>query len=138
MAAQGKTGAKRKARRAGIAPRRGGAPDVRGQPAFVPTEGQRVAVMGLVSVGTEQWAIAEALKIPLRTLVRHFAEELAKGRGIIHARVGGGIVASALSGNLTAQIFYAKAQMGWRDRWDGAGGQEPANASNLFTIDITG
>lgn len=112
-----------------------------GQPAFVPTLEQRTAVMGLVSIGTEQWVIAEAIRVPITTLRRHFKEELEKGRGIIHARVGGGIVSSALEGNLTAQIFYAKAQMGWRDRYNIGFDDEkgnPVNPSNLFQINITG
>jgi hypothetical protein len=125
---------------AGIAPGRGGSPPgSRGQPPFIPTEAQRMAVMGLVSIGTERWAIAQALNVPERTLFRHFTDELERGKGIIHARIGGGLVASALSGNLTAMIFFAKAQMGWRDRaavsFEDAHGNPGAS---LFSINITG
>lgn len=127
----------------GVAPGRGGRAGgaTVGQPPFVPTEVQRMTVQGLVSIGTEQWVIAEALKIPLRTLARHFTEELKNGRAVMHARIGGGIVAAALSGDKTMMIFYAKAQMGWRDRYNVGFDDEkgnPVNPSNLFTINIQG
>lgn len=130
------------AKRQGRAPGRGGsAPGSSGQPRFIKTPQQSVVVQGLVSIGTEQWVIAQALQIPQRTLQRHFREELEQGRHVIHARIGGGIVASALAGDKTMMIFYAKAQMGWRDHrsigFEDEKGQ-PVNPSNLFQINITG
>lgn len=106
-----------------------------------PTESQRLAVASLVSIGHSMQVISEALDIPDRTLKRHYAHELKHGREIIHARVGGSIVAQALAGHVTMQIFYAKAQMGWRDRHSHAF-EKPdgsvADPTELFTISITG
>lgn len=39
-----------------------------------------------------------------------------RGRAKALAMVGGGLLKKALGGNLTAMIFYMKAQAGWRDQ----------------------
>lgn len=125
----------------GEAPGRGGSvPGHLGQAPFVATPHQRQAVAALVSVGHANKVIAEVLRIPERTLIRHFAHELKHGRTLIHAQIGGSIVAAALAGDKTMQIFYAKAQMGWRDRhsvgFDDEKGN-PINPANLFQVQIT-
>lgn len=138
-----KAAAKKKAvvqRRPGTAPGRGNDGGGR-QPPFVATEAQRQAVCALVSVGTSNDTIGEVLQIPVRTLVRHFGEELRHGRELIHARIGAGITAKALSGDNTMMIFYAKAQMRWQERHavgfeDDKGA--PVSARELFTINIQG
>lgn len=136
-----KTPARKAKPRKGVAPGRGGAKGKKGQPRFIKTPEQSTAVMGLVSVGTESWVIAEVMKIPLRTLQRHFQEEMQKGTQIVHARVGGGITTGALEGDKTLMIFYAKSQMGWRDSYrvgfEGANGK-PVDPPGLFQINITG
>lgn len=126
--------------RPGVAPGRGGGGNNR-QPPFIATDAQRNIVMALISFGTEIKTIAHLLRIPERTLFRHFDRELKDGRAVVHARVGAGIVSQALEGNLTAQIYYSKAQMGWRDRVafgydDGKGGVVPP--ASLYTVQITG
>lgn len=139
--------AKRKAKarvakvKPGVAPGRGGAALGTGrQPPFIATDEQRQAVMALVSFGTTHEVIAQVLRIPERTLTRHFREELTTGKMMVHARVGGRIVAEALRGDKTMAIFYAKAQMGWRDGYR-IGFEDkdrnPVNPSNLFTVEIT-
>ena len=118
----------------GVQPPRGGVK-------FTATPAQRLAVAGLVSVGTEQVIISEVLRISGTTLKRHFKHELAHGRAIVHARVGGNITALALQGDKTMSIFYAKCQMGWQEKvrigWQDAGGV-PTNDSGLFSVRITG
>jgi hypothetical protein len=109
--------------------------------AFEPTEEQREAVCKLVSFGTTNKVMSRMLQIPERTLTRHFAHELKNGREIIHARVGLSLTEKALSGtNLTAEIYYSKAQMGWRERHsvgiDGKDG-ELVNPAHLFQVVIT-
>jgi hypothetical protein len=55
-----------------------------------------------------------------------------RGRARAHASVGGNILQQALAGNLTAAIFYAKTQMGWRETK-----QVEANITNgNFVIDL--
>jgi hypothetical protein len=95
----------------------------------------------MISVGTPHDAIARALDISQSTLYRHFAHEVQNGKAEIHAAIGKNITAMALSGDKTMMIFYAKAQLGWRDShrvgFEDKNG-EPANTANLFTINITG
>ena len=96
--------------------------------------------MALVSVGTTNEVMAEVLQIPLRTLERHFADELKHGRLLIHAQIGASITAKALAGDNTMMIFYAKAQMKWRDRHTHSFEDKQGNLvspGDLFTINIT-
>src|SRR5262249_48036039 len=76
---------------------------------FAPTPDQQHAVACMVSVGTPHDVIARAIRISERTLHRH-------GKAEIHAAIGKSITATALAGDKTMMIFYAKAQMGWRAR----------------------
>lgn len=116
-----------------------------GRPPHVPTDVQRLVIAGLVSLGHTNDVIAEATKIPRTTLKHHYAHELKHGRRIIHARVGGNIVEQALNkdakAHVTMAIFFAKTQMGWRDRHSHAF-EKPdgsvADPTELFTINIVG
>jgi hypothetical protein len=93
----------------------------------------------MISVGTPHEAIARALDISQPTLYRHFARELKDGKLEIHAAIAKGITAMALSGDKTMMIFYAKSQMGWRDRasigFENQSGQT-VNPKELFTVNI--
>jgi hypothetical protein len=93
----------------------------------------------MISVGTPHDAIARALDISQPTLYRHFGQELKNGKAEIHAAVGKNITALALSGDKTMMIFFAKAQMGWRDRasigFENETGQA-VSPKELFTVNI--
>lgn len=95
----------------------------------------------MVSVGTPHEVIARAIGVSEATLYRHFEHELKNGKAEIHATIGKNITAMALSGDKTMMIFYAKAQMGWRERasigYEDARG-EPINPPTTYTISITG
>jgi hypothetical protein len=108
---------------------------------FIPTPDQQHAVACMVSVGTPHDVISRAIGVSERTLHRHFPHELTNGKAEIHAAIGKSITAMALAGDKTMMIFYAKAQMGWRERTsvgfeDEQGRQQ--NAQALFTIQIGG
>ena len=49
------------------------------------------------------------------TLEKHFREELDRGMAVTHYKVANSLVDNALAGNVTAQIWYTKAQMGWKE-----------------------
>lgn len=82
---------------------------------FKPTDEHRVVVAGQAAIGTEHWIIARALGIGRATLARHFKHELTHGRAIVHSIVGGNITQGAMRGEKALAIFFAKAQMGWRE-----------------------
>lgn len=139
--AAAKPKAKRPKVKPGQAPGRGGKKGQGGQPAFHPTQEQRDAVMAMTAAGIEHRPISLALQIPMRTLQRHFIEELKNGVDIINAVVGGGLAAKAKAGKQPYDIFWSKSRMGWRDRvshgFEDERGQ-PVNPANLFSIQITG
>lgn len=80
-----------------------------------PTKKQRLQVQALAAVGTTHDAIAQFIGWSRHTIEKHFGMELATGRAQIIAMVGAGLVAKAISGNMTASIFFLKTQAGWRE-----------------------
>jgi hypothetical protein len=125
----------------GTAPGRGGSVAGKGQSPFIPTNVQRQKVMDLVSCNFTQEQISIGLGIPLRTLERHFQEELQNGKVRVHAEIAAGIVAAARAGDKTMRIFYAKSQLGWRERtsvgFEDSHGYA-ADPNRLFSIQIGG
>jgi hypothetical protein len=118
-----------------------GEPTGRGRLAFRPTPEQRDSVKQLKACGWSTAQIAAALRLPLRTIERHLGQELKDGEFEVKSVVSRNIAVGAMNGDRTLMIFYAKAQMGWRDSYrigfEDKDGQ-PTNAANLFTINITG
>jgi len=84
--------------------------------------------------------ISDYLGIPQRTLYRRLQDDpnvmaaYKKGRATAAIGVGTSLLQQARDGNLTAMIFYAKTQMGWRETQ-----QIEANVTNgKFIIDLVG
>jgi len=126
----------------GEAPGRGSSPGARGQQArFVATEEQRRLVAALRSCGWSQENISLATKLPRTTLNRHFAKEMETGEMSIKSKISHNIIEGAMNGDRTLMIFYAKTQMGWKDRasigFEDDKGQ-PINPAGLFTVNISG
>lgn len=117
----------------GSAPGRGSAKGSNGQVPFIPTDGQRARIMTLVAAGFTTDSIAVVMQIPAATLERHFAFELRDGKTVVDAKILGGIVESAIEGDKTMRIFYAKSRANWRDMGPSA---EAGQAAALFSIQI--
>ena len=62
----------------------------------------------------KQEQIARKLEISLPTLRKHFRRELDLGEVEAHAEVGKFLLSQARE-NLSAAIFFAKTQMGWKE-----------------------
>jgi IS30 family transposase len=84
--------------------------------------------------------IADYLGISDTTLRRRMQENpdvrtaYKKGRAVAAIGIGTSLLQQARDGNLTAMIFYAKTQMGWRETQ-----QIEANVTNgKFIIDLVG
>jgi hypothetical protein len=92
--------------------------------------------MVLASCNFSLEQISVGMRIPERTLSRHFAEELATGKLRVHAEIAAGIVEAALNGDTTMSILYAKARVGWHERT--SFGFEQENPRQPFHIQISG
>lgn len=83
---------------------------------FVPTDEQRALVKGFAAVGLPQTQIATYLDIDKVTLLKYFRSELDKGMIEANTQIGKILYQKALSGNIAAAIFWAKARMGWSEK----------------------
>jgi hypothetical protein len=94
----------------------------RGVQRFTPTADDRSRVSTAVAMGLTHAQIAKLIfkengqPIAERTLRQHFKEELRDGKNAIHVAVAQQIIQRGLTTSDTLLIFYAKCQMGWRDR----------------------
>lgn len=89
-----------------------------GRPEHEATIERQSAVVSLASDGVPQEQIAHILGISLNTLKRHYAPELSYSKEMLNSLVKGRLFKKAMEGDTTALIFWAKSQMGWRDRPD--------------------
>ncbi len=94
----------------------------RGRPTFAPTENQRGQVEAMKAYGISEEAISDKLGITRNTLRKHFKNELRTGRTTANSIVGEFLFATITGKNgfkddparVTAAIFWAKTQMGWK------------------------
>lgn len=105
-----------------------------GNPPYVPTDFERAAVARWTKAGMTADKIATQLGISRATVDRHFKKELAKARFEVEAAIGASLIAKALKGNLTAQIFYLRTQAKWNVRVEHTG----ADGGPIKTFDLSG
>jgi hypothetical protein len=89
-----------------------------GRPPFQPTDEQRKIVSMCAAVGITQEDIARIIVtggIDADTLAKHFREELDVAATKANAQVGGMLYNKALSGDVTAGIWWTKTRMRWRE-----------------------
>ena len=88
----------------------------RGRPPFKPTGEQRDQVIAMSSNGVPHRQQAPLIGCrSLKTLRKHFREELDIGRIQAHAKVAGALYQLALEGNVKAQTFWLKTVGGWQE-----------------------
>jgi Helix-turn-helix of insertion element transposase len=91
-----------------------------GRPKWIPPDLKQVESLASKGLTFEQ--IADALGIHVATLFRkkrefsEFSEALKKARATGIALVANKLFEAAMGGDVTAMIFFLKAQAGWRDR----------------------
>lgn len=86
-----------------------------GRPQHQPTQEQlQIAELAAV-VGIPHHDIAELLGISTKTLLKHYPSQLKLGKIRATVKVGGSLYNAAIKGNTAAQIFWMKAQAGWRE-----------------------
>lgn len=117
---------------------------VRGRPAFTPTDENRRLVETLVACGVRQDVICSFIQdgqgkpISEPTLRKHFGEALAHGKSKANAAVAQSLFKNAMQGNTTAQIFWLKTQAGWKEtpqRHEHSGPEGAPVPIDLRTVD---
>jgi hypothetical protein len=95
----------------------GGARPGAGRKPFEPTDSERKQVEALSGYGVPFEQIAALVRdgIHVDTLREKFSTELVNGKAKANAQVGKGIFQKAMAGDTTAQIWWSKCQMGWKD-----------------------
>lgn len=95
----------------------GGARPGSGRKPFVPTDSERKQVEALSGYGVPFEQIAALVRdgICIDTLRKIFRTELINGKAKANAQVGKGIFNRAMAGDITAQIWWSKSQMGWKE-----------------------
>jgi hypothetical protein len=98
-------------------------PKKNGRPPHQPTDQLRTLIKWLRVGGYSEEKVAVATSLSGPTLRKYYRKELDESRAEIHAMVGSSIVLNAIGGekrdwekaNMSAAIFYAKTQMGWKE-----------------------
>lgn len=81
-----------------------------------PTDEHRRQVLAMVGFGVAHPEIAEMLEISVPTMKKYFARELSIGATEANRRVAMALYTNAVKhNNVSAQIWWTKARMHWRD-----------------------
>jgi hypothetical protein len=86
-----------------------------GRPKHKPTEESRLIVQLAAIIGQPHHDIAKLIGTGTRQLLREYRKELDIGKMTANMKVAGALYKNAMSGNVAAQIFWMKAQCGWRE-----------------------
>ena len=80
-----------------------------------PTANTISRVEGMAAIGIAQEDIAKVIGIDPKTLRKHYRAVLDTAMIKADAAVGGALYKKAVNGDTTAQIFWAKTRMGWKE-----------------------
>ena len=87
-----------------------------GRPSRVWTEAEKQAVRLMAIAGIAHKSIAQAIKTDDETLRKYFKEDLENAADQANSSVVGALYKNAIGGNVTAQIFWCKTKLGWREK----------------------
>lgn len=89
----------------------------RGQPAHKPTDETRKTAETLSGLGLPltQIAVLIGKGIDVKTLTKHYAKQLEEGKAKANSQVTKNLFQKCMSGDTTAQIWWTKTQLGWKD-----------------------
>lgn len=80
-----------------------------------PDKKSRDIVLKLARIGTPQEVIGDVLGIHRETVAKHYRKELDLSVAEANAEVANSLYQNAVSGNVTAQIFWCKTRLGWKE-----------------------
>lgn len=89
-----------------------------GRPTYKPTDADKNTVSVMVAAGIPQENIARCIGekgIDLKTLRKHFRQELDTSADKANAAVAQSLFQQAKSGNTSAAIWWTKSKMGWKE-----------------------
>ncbi len=86
-----------------------------GRPRFVKDPAVSQLVELHTAMGTPEDELSEIVKIPIRTLTKHFRDELRLGHAKANAKVAARLYKKALDGDNACMIFWLKTRAGWRE-----------------------
>jgi len=90
-----------------------------GRPAYKPTDKDRSMVKTMAGYGIPQPDISRVLKIDIKTLRKHFREELDTGHITATTAMAQNLYKKAMGDGpaaVTASIFWLKARAGWNEK----------------------
>ena len=107
-----------------------------GRPAFVPTPQQRELVELARANGVPIATIAKIVKVPLRTVNRHFRAELALGKERVAVALGAVVLRAAMGGDWRAAMAWLGRHGG--PEWRNIEGRLHAGMPGGAPIPVTG
>ncbi len=99
------------------------APDDGSRADHAPSPKDRRLVELAAAYGIPDEQVAKSLGMARATLRKLFDRELARGNLRANSKVAESLYQQAVGGNVTAQIWWSKARMGWTDAAHGGGGE---------------
>ncbi len=98
--------------------------NARGRPKVVWLEETANAIIAMRSGGLAAEYVAKALRVNVRTLYRHYKDELEIGAEMCAGKVAAVLVKRALDGDVRACEFFLKCRAGWKPAAEEAPGAE--------------
>ena len=89
-----------------------------GNPTFKPTDEERIVVRMMAALGTPQVDMARNVReggIDVKTLLKHFKEEVETGAIDANVKVGGAMFNKAIEGDVHAQKYFLGCRAGWKE-----------------------
>lgn len=86
-----------------------------GRKPWEPTESDRKLIEKMAACGIPHEQIARVIGKDLKTIYKHCREELDTAIARANANVAAALYQNAIKGNVTAQIFWCKVRLGWKE-----------------------
>lgn len=104
-----------------------------GRPAHQPTDEQRRLVRSLAGFGIPQEDIAREIGISVPTLMKHYEADFYAGQTQANAKVVESLYKNATQNmNATAQVWWTKCRLGWKETMRHEGTNEDGSIGITF------
>lgn len=87
----------------------------RGAKPWEPTDADRKLVEKMAACGIPHAQISKVIGKDLKTIYKYFRDELDTAMAKANANVAAALYQSAIKGNVSAQIFWCKTRLGWKE-----------------------